>query len=473
LKPTVEAGVGIIYSPGLEPVIRAGRDIIDVIEIEPQLFWQQTEGDPDSFRIDPAFLDRMHGFPQHKLIHGVGFPIGGSLSHAEAQLPTFIETIEAMNALWASEHLSFNRAASKEGEFNAGFLLPPQQSEAAIRRAVENIRAIQSRLPVPFAFETGVNYLQPQAGDMEDGTFFAAIATDADCGILLDLHNLWCNERNGRQPIEEALAQIPLDRVWEVHLAGGEEMDGYWLDAHSGLVPQKLMELAADIIPRLPNLGAIIFEIMEDYVTEKNIQTRELVEQMERIKEIWETRKTRITGLEETPHVRAVQTTHIQAAPAIWERDLARLATGQSGAEKAVGALAADPGIPIYKNLISAVRAGMSVTALRLSYRLIVLHRGEEAFKALIEDFWSKTPPEPFASEEVLHFAQYLKSQDIDIPHLSEVIEFELASQEVLRSGKPETIRFTCEPMSLLDALGQGQLQVEIDKGNFELTIEP
>jgi hypothetical protein len=31
------------------------------------------------------------------------------------------------------------------------------------------------------------------------------------------------------------LAELRLERVWEVHPAGGEELDGYWLDAHSRL----------------------------------------------------------------------------------------------------------------------------------------------------------------------------------------------------------------------------------------------
>jgi uncharacterized protein len=47
------------------------------------------------------------------------------------------------------------------------------------------------------------------------------------------LHNLWCNQLNGRQQVLDVLAELPLDRVWEVHLAGGKEMDGLWLDAHS------------------------------------------------------------------------------------------------------------------------------------------------------------------------------------------------------------------------------------------------
>ena len=79
------------------------------------------------------------------------------------------------------------------------------------------------------------DYLRPRPGELGDGEFFAAVAEQADCGILLDLHNLWCNERDGRQPVRDVLAELRLERVWEVHLAGGEELVGYLLDAHSPL----------------------------------------------------------------------------------------------------------------------------------------------------------------------------------------------------------------------------------------------
>ena len=123
--------------------------------------------------------------------------------------------------MWASEHLSFNQARLAGREFFGGFLLPPVQTMASARIAARNIAAVKDLLPVPFAFETGVNYLAPQPGEMPDGAFFAAVAEQADCGILLDLHNLWCNERNGRQRVLDVVAELPLDRVWEVHLAGG------------------------------------------------------------------------------------------------------------------------------------------------------------------------------------------------------------------------------------------------------------
>ena len=81
-----------------------------------------------------------------------------------------------------------------------------------------------------------MNYLKPRGDEIPDGEFVAQPVESADCGILLDLHNIYCNQLNGRQSMEKYLSQIPLEDVWEVHLAGGSELNGFWLDAHSGAI---------------------------------------------------------------------------------------------------------------------------------------------------------------------------------------------------------------------------------------------
>ena len=57
-----ERGVGVIHAPGLEPLLEAGGDLIDVVEIEPQTFWfgGATVGDlaaPARRMIETAGLD--------------------------------------------------------------------------------------------------------------------------------------------------------------------------------------------------------------------------------------------------------------------------------------------------------------------------------------------------------------------------------------------------------------------------------
>src|SRR5207247_9830546 len=107
----------------------------------------------------------------------------------------------------------------------------------------------------------------------------------ADVQILLDLHNAWTKDRNGRQAISDFLMEIPLERVRELHLAGGVAEQGYWLDAHSGPVPPQLIDLAREIVPRLRNLNAIIFEITPTYIDIVGLDV--VRRELERLNDLW------------------------------------------------------------------------------------------------------------------------------------------------------------------------------------------
>ena len=107
------------------------------------------------------------------------------------------------------------------GTYATGFLLPPLQTEQGPRAAARTIRQTGAALDLPLAVETGINYLRQQPWELSDGAFVARVSELADCDILLDLHNLWTNARNGRQCVADFLAEIPPQRIREIHLAGG------------------------------------------------------------------------------------------------------------------------------------------------------------------------------------------------------------------------------------------------------------
>lgn len=467
MKDLPELGVGIVCLPGLEPLVEAGRGIIDVIEIEPQPFWFKT----DTYHIDTRALERIASFAQHKIIHGVGFPIGGTVAPDPEQVALYIDMIVALKAPWASEHLSFAKVDGPLGPFNAGFLLPPLQSTQTVAVAAANIGDLSARLPVPFAFETGVNYLRPMPGEMSDGAFFRAVAEASDCGILLDLHNLWCNQLNGRQAVLDALSEMPLERVWEVHLAGGDNLNGYWLDAHSGLVPPDLMRLARDILPHLPNLKALIFEIVPDYLPAKRLDHSHLLSQLKEMRTLWQARrrKNRITLARKA----LAPATNSLPSPSEWESALAALVHGNLPKKRFAFDLEGDQGVDVLRTLVGVVRTGTVAELLMLTYRLIVLSLGEPTFLDLLREFWKTAPPELFPTDESLQFAKYLRAQPLGIPHLDEILAFELATHQVLMQGQPETVRFTCAPVPLLTALREGRLPDFTDSGEYELTVTP
>ncbi len=456
----------------MEAFLESLADLVTVVEIEPETFWFESGPSGDPYHADPTALERLRSFPEAKLVHGVGFPVGGSRVPDPRHLPLMAKVIEDLGSPWTSEHLSFNQAESPGEKFHTGFLLPPLQTPEGAEAAAASIREVVKHLPVPFAVETGVNYLHPRDGELSDGAFVSAVVSGADCGILLDLHNIWANERNGRQSVDAFLSEIPLERVWEVHLAGGLEHQGYWLDAHSGEVPAPLADIAARVLPALPNVRALIFEMLPTFFPRLGIHG--VRKQVELLHGLWALRrgKPAEVGARPQPIVR-MRRGHDFVTPAAWEDTLGALVIGKKGEGCLAAELAADPGARLLQNLVRDFRAGMIVSTLKLTSRLLMLHGGKSLLRNLLNDFWSSTAPKLFSSSEAQAFADYLEKRELEVPHLAEVLAFERAVIHTLITGETRLVRFRCDPMALLQALGERRLPDTLLEGNYEVEVTP
>jgi len=327
-------------------------------------------------------------------------------------------------------------------------------------------------LGAPLAIETGVSYLKPREDELRDGEFTAAVAEAADCGILLDVHNIWTNQLNGRQPIASYLADLPLDRVWELHLAGGQEHAGYWLDTHSGAIPDEVLRVAGDVLQRTPNVGALIFELMPEQVAA--LGDDGLRRQLEAMHVLWEgrpapTARPRPVDRALPPAFDGNGGGDVQA----WEDALGALAIGLEPPGELAAELAADPGVGVVRTMVQATRAGSFVTSLRLSVRLILMHEGEHGTRALMQGFWDGAGPEPFAGDEGLAFAEHLAARSPQLPFLADVLAFELALMRAAISGETTTVHFSADPAELLGALAEGRMPEDIPLGDYEFDVSP
>ncbi len=468
-----ELGVGVVFAPGLEELLEAGRGLLDFVEVEPETVWLRSSTPERPYQLDPRAFGLLRNLDLPRAVHGVGFPIGGSSPLDGVHLELFCGTIAALQAPWASEHLSINRVWHNGREEFAGFLLPPLQTAAGAATAVHNILRLTQELPVPFAFETGANYLRPRFDEIPDGEYYRTVATAAGCGIVLDLHNVWTNERNGRQRVLDLVAQLPLELVWEVHLAGGRSLNGYWLDAHSGLVSQELKDLANTVIPQLPNLKALTFEIVAEYVSAENIPIQALLSDLAWMKSLWSTRGTMVPLPHASSWLRPRLPTLEESIPPVrrWEETLGSLLHGDRESCRQ-DSLLEDPAGALYRQLIRNVRSGTIVDSLRLSTRLLRLTLGEETFESTLRAYLDETWPTLFPSDEAEQFARSLGPRSLDVPHLREVLDFELARNRRLIENAPQRVSFTCEPVSLLRSLRAGRLPAALSAGRYELIVE-
>ncbi len=463
-----ELGVGLTWFPALEPVIEANADLVDVLEVEPQSFWRR-DITQDKLVVDHAELDAFRRQPAAKLVHSFGCPVGGTIHPGAPDLALLRSAAVDLAVPWLSEHLSFNRVSEGNRQWHTGLLLPPRQTLAGVDSAVSSIRFMSAKVNLPLAVETGVSYLRPRADELSDGEFVARVVEAADCGILLDLHNVWTNDRNGRQALGDYVDQLPLERVWELHLAGGYYHRGYWLDAHSGPVPDVLLELASRLVPRLPNLKAIIFEVFPSHFP--NVGARVFRTQLESLHRLWDRRgqsaiskaKTRTDPLDPDP----------APSPNDWEGTLASLAVHRPSDSPLAAELRRDPGLAIIRETVEKSRGCMVVRTLRLSARLIMLERGCAYLEQLLAAFWRTHPPQRFAVDEADAFATFLKQEKPYVPYLAEVLEYDRAVIAVALDGAERSISFRADPLPLLRALGAGRRPTEIATGEFEIRLTP
>jgi uncharacterized protein len=143
-----------------------------------------------------------------------------------------------------------------------GMLMPPVLCRESALETAENIVQIEAQTGMFCLPENppSVIYL----GDLHILEYFALVAERADCGILLDCAHLAIFQQTRNLPPLAALDNYPLDRVVEMHVAGGAyaEVDGYAYieDNHSPEPLPATWEILEYAVPRAKNLKAIVFE---------------------------------------------------------------------------------------------------------------------------------------------------------------------------------------------------------------------
>lgn len=463
-----ELGIGISWFCGLDAVLQNHSGLIDLLEVEPGVFYrpQRAVRVP---AVDEIELENLRQSKLPKLIHSVSLPVGGTQMPAGDDLQPLRRAALELEAPWLSEHLGFSQVSDESGTWNTGLLLPPRQTLAGVSAAVASVRALSAAMPVPVAIETGVNSLKPRADEIPDGEFVARVADEADCGVLLDLHNVWVNHQNRRQAAFEYVDQLPPDRIWEIHVAGGSRHRRHSGDAQNGVIADEVLELVFRIVPRLPNLKAIVFELFPAGLP--NPGTGLLRAQLETLRRAWDRRGTE-------PRVRPrpmTEPTEVDPAPSPkeWEATLGALAIRRSCLGDLADHLRNDPGLATMRGMLEEFRGSMIVRTLRLSSRLIMLERGTAFFEQLLATFWKTHAPQLFACDEAEEFAKFLVAENPYVPFLNEVLEYDRAVIDVALHGEERLIPFRADPLPLLRALGAGRRPTALSTGHYEVRLTP
>jgi uncharacterized protein (UPF0276 family) len=93
---------------------------------------------------------------------------------------------------------------------------------------------------------------------MPEWEFLAAVAERADCGLLLDVNNVYVSARNHGFPPEGYVAGLPPGRVGQIHLAGHTDMGTYLFDTHDGPVSDPVWALYRQAVRRFGRVSTLV-----------------------------------------------------------------------------------------------------------------------------------------------------------------------------------------------------------------------
>lgn len=213
-----------------------------ILENQPEVDWFEI--------ISENFMDS-GGRPRYVLeqiaerytcvMHGVSMSIGSTDPLDMEYLGKLKALAGVVDAQWISDHLCWTGVASR----NSHDLLPLPFNEATLRHVVERIRIVQDVLERPLVLENPSSYITFADSTMTEWEFLTRMAEETDCGLLLDVNNVYVSSRNHDFDPVEFIRSVPHERVVQFHLAGHTDCQTHLIDTHDGEVINPVWELYA------------------------------------------------------------------------------------------------------------------------------------------------------------------------------------------------------------------------------------
>lgn len=247
----VRLGTGIGWRP----------EIAEAVEGMPGIDWVEAVAENVCPGHLPESLARLRERGVTVVPHGVSLGLGGAERPDEGRLAALAERAEALRSPLVTEHIAFVRAGgalTASSLIEAGHLLPVPRTRDALDVLCENVRIAQDALPVPLAVENIAALISWPGEEMTEGQFLYELADRTGVRLLIDVANLHTNHVNRGEDPAEALAELPLEAIAYVHVAGGFERDGVWHDSHAHPVPRPVLDVLTDLASRVSPPGVLL-----------------------------------------------------------------------------------------------------------------------------------------------------------------------------------------------------------------------
>lgn len=187
-------------------------------------------------------------------LHGVSLSIGST----DPLNPDYLRQLSGLarrfEPAWVSDHLCWTGV----GGHNLHDLLPLPYTDEAIEHVVRRVQRVQDALGRRILLENVSTYLQYRHSTMPEWEFLGGVAERADCGILLDINNIFVSAFNHGFSALDYLDNVPAARVHQFHLAGHSNKGSFLHDTHDHPVASAVWDLYAHAVRRFGRVSTLI-----------------------------------------------------------------------------------------------------------------------------------------------------------------------------------------------------------------------
>ncbi len=187
------------------------------------------------------------------VLHGVSMSIAG-LDPLDDYLARLAPLVRELEPAMVSDHLCWTSL----GGHNTHDLLPVPYTQEALEHVVGRVAQVQARLGRRILLENPSTYAVFEGGELSEAEFLAEVARRADCGILLDVNNVFVSCTNHGWDAQAYLAAMPVERVGYLHVAGHTHDGPLLIDTHDQPVCDEVWALHARARERFPEASTLL-----------------------------------------------------------------------------------------------------------------------------------------------------------------------------------------------------------------------
>lgn len=188
------------------------------------------------------------------VMHGVSMSIGSTDPLDIEYLNKLKKLADFLEAPWVSDHLCWTGINGK----NSHDLLPMPYTEESLKHITSRIKQVQETLERNIILENPSTYLEFKDSNIPEWEFMAHLAKDADCGLLLDINNIYVSAFNHGYDAKEYIDAMPQNHIAQIHLAGHKNLGTHIIDTHDNHVIDEVWQLYSYAIEKCGRINTMV-----------------------------------------------------------------------------------------------------------------------------------------------------------------------------------------------------------------------